>query len=60
MRFTIDVVFLDRSQRVTRVHRGLRPWRWALGGNSARAALELAEGGARGVAPGDQLKFDWD
>ena len=44
MRFAIDVVFLDRSLRVTRTIAGLSPWRIAFGGQGARSALELPVG----------------
>jgi uncharacterized membrane protein (UPF0127 family) len=56
MSFTFDVVFLDRTLRVTRTVEHLRPWRLAAARN-ARSALELAEGEVshRGVQVGDQL-----
>src|SRR5438093_13579409 len=44
MRFSIDVVFLDRSLHVTRTIAGLPPWRIAFGGRRARSALELPAG----------------
>jgi uncharacterized membrane protein (UPF0127 family) len=44
MRFPIDVVFVDRHHRVTRVARDVRPFRFAWGGWSARMTLELPAG----------------
>ncbi len=57
MRYPIDVAFVDREGRVTKVVRGLRPWRivpWARG---ARDCLELPRGAidASRTEPGDRL-----
>lgn len=57
MRFPIDVVFMDRSRRVTKAVTGLRPWRviwWARG---ARDCIELPVGAiaTSGTRVGDQL-----
>lgn len=57
MRFAIDVVFIDRSRRVTKAVTGLRPWRviwWARG---ARDCIELPVGAiaTSGTQVGDQL-----
>jgi uncharacterized protein len=59
MRFPIDVVFLDREQRVVRVVPNLRPWRTA-GVRKARAVLELAAGEAArvGMTPGSTLRLE--
>ncbi len=59
MRFPIDVVFIDRERRVTKVVRRLRPWRivpWAPG---ARDCLELPSGAieASATQPGDRLEI---
>lgn len=58
MRFSIDVVFLDRELRVLKVVPEVRPWRVA-SGRGARSVLELAAGECerRGVEPGDRLVF---
>jgi uncharacterized membrane protein (UPF0127 family) len=55
MRFSIDVVFLDRELRVLKMVRALAPWRTA--GARAHSTLELASGELerRGVQVGDQL-----
>jgi uncharacterized membrane protein (UPF0127 family) len=60
MRFAIDVVFFDRRQRVTRVARDVRPFRFAWGGWSARVTLELPAGtlGRISVLPGAQLRIE--
>src|SRR5690242_7377307 len=53
MRFTIDVVFVDKQGRVVKVCAGVKPWRlaWAWG---AYAVIEGAEGAlARTSARGD-------
>lgn len=57
MRMTIDVCFLDREGRVTRVFPGLPPWRMAGGGRGSRDTLELPVGGLdrAGVVVGDRL-----
>ncbi|MDI3297630.1 MAG: DUF192 domain-containing protein [Bacillota bacterium] len=59
MRFPIDVIWLDRGNRVLRMDRdvppGIRGFRSCPG---ARSALELAAGGADGIAPGDELVID--
>jgi uncharacterized membrane protein (UPF0127 family) len=59
MRFPIDVVFLDREQRVVRVVPNLGPWRTA-GVRKARTVLELAAGEAArlGVMPGSALRLE--
>jgi hypothetical protein len=43
MRFTIDVVFLDRELRVLKIKQQLRPWRMASRWR-AHSALELPAG----------------
>jgi len=60
MRFTIDVVFLDREDRVVKVAAELRPWR-AAGCRGARTVLELPAGEAarQGLRPGVSLTQVW-
>jgi len=57
MSYPIDLVFLDRSKRVTRVVHEMRPWRMVLGAAGGRDCLELPAGAARAseTQPGDQL-----
>jgi uncharacterized membrane protein (UPF0127 family) len=58
MRFAIDIVFLDKSNRVLRINHRLRPWRISSMVFGARRALELEAGAAArsGTAEGDQLR----
>jgi uncharacterized protein len=54
MRFAIDAVFCDRDLVVVDVARGLRPWRTAAR-RGAKVVIELADGAAADVQPGDRL-----
>ncbi len=56
MRFSIDAVFCTRDLEVVGVVRGLRPWRIA-SQRGAKVVIELAEGAAAGVHPGDHLSL---
>ena len=56
MRFTIDAVFCDRELVVLEVVSSLRPWRMA-SHRRAKVVIELAEGAAAGLRPGDQLSL---
>ena len=62
MRFPIDVIFVDREAQVVRVVPGLRPFRLALGGHGAWAALEAPAGTAArsGTVAGDHLMIKGD
>lgn len=43
MRYSIDVIFLDRDLRPVKIVRAVRPWRiFIWGGWKARSALEIA------------------
>lgn len=44
MRFSIDVIFLDRRLRVVRVFQSVRPMGCAWGGRGAHSAIEVATG----------------
>jgi uncharacterized membrane protein (UPF0127 family) len=57
MRYAIDLVFLDRSLRVTRTVPSLPPWRMVLRTAGGRDCLELPAGAAAasGTQAGDQL-----
>jgi len=59
MGYAIDLVFLDRSLRVTRTVPNLGPWRMVLRTNGGRDCLELPAGAAAasGTQAGDQLAF---
>jgi uncharacterized membrane protein (UPF0127 family) len=60
MGYPIDLVFLDRSGRVTRVVPALPPWRMVLRTAGGRDCLELPAGAAAasGTAAGDQLVIE--
>jgi uncharacterized membrane protein (UPF0127 family) len=57
MGYAIDLVFLDRSLRVTRTVQSLPPWRMVLRTDGGRDCLELPAGAAAesGTQTGDQL-----
>jgi hypothetical protein len=57
MGYAIDLVFLDRSLRVTRIVPSLPPWRMVLRTHGGRDCLELPAGAAAssGTQAGDQL-----
>ncbi len=60
MRFAIDIVFLDRDDKVMRISRQLRPWRVSAMVFGARRALELEAGAAEksSTQVGDQITFE--
>lgn len=60
MRFAIDIVFVDKSDRVIRINHRLRPWRLSSMVFGARRALELEAGAATraSTTPGDILRYD--
>jgi hypothetical protein len=60
MRFTIDVVYLDWTDRVMKVSAEVRPWRMSFC-RGARSVLELRAGEAakRGIVPGLSLTQVW-
>ena len=59
MRFPIDVVYLDRDDRVRKIVAGLKPWRlsWC---PRARSVIEAPAGWARqvGLERGAQVVFE--
>jgi uncharacterized protein len=58
MRFPIDLVFLDSTNRVTKIREEMRPWRFDF--TLAEAVIEVNAGTARAteIRPGDQLWFE--
>jgi uncharacterized membrane protein (UPF0127 family) len=60
MRFPIDVVFLDRENKVVKVVSELKPYRTALGGRASKKALELPARSAERarIEPGDVLTLE--
>ena len=59
MGYSIDLVFLDRSRRVTRVVPDMRPWRMVLRAYGGHDCLELPAGAAAAsqTQAGDQLEL---
>ncbi|HTU38160.1 MAG TPA: DUF192 domain-containing protein [Acidimicrobiales bacterium] len=57
MKFAIDVAFLSGDRVVVRVAQ-LRPWRLAMGGRTARSAVETEAGSLErwGIRVGEQLE----
>ena len=57
MRFPIDLVFLDKENRVTKIREAMGPWRYDF--SRAAGVIEMNAGAARagGISPGDQLVF---
>jgi uncharacterized membrane protein (UPF0127 family) len=57
MRFSIDVVFLDRQGTIVRIVENLKPWRFAAA--KAQSCLELGAGNARrlGLQTGQSLSM---
>jgi uncharacterized membrane protein (UPF0127 family) len=58
MRFPIDVVFVDREERVLRVVESMAPWRLA-SERQAHAVIELAAGRARALGLVEGRRLDW-
>ena len=60
MRFTIDVVGLDREIRIVRLWPLLRPYRMTVVDTRVKSVLELGEGqiAKLGLCAGDQLYFE--
>ena len=58
MRFPIDLIYLDKSNRVTKIRAAMRPWRFDF--TSAAVVIEMPAGSAQAndVRPGDQLRFE--
>lgn len=57
MRFAIDVIFVDRDLKVTKVYRNLGPWRMTWPALGAHSVFELPAGSLsrHQVEVGDQL-----
>ncbi len=58
MRFPIDLIYLDKANRVVKIRAAMRPWRFDF--TSAAGVVELTGGtaAAQGIKPGDQLRFE--
>ena len=57
MRFPIDLIYLDKQNRVVKVRPSMRPWRFDF--TNAAAVIEMTGGTAAAVdvLAGDQLEF---
>ncbi|MBR5151825.1 MAG: DUF192 domain-containing protein [Elusimicrobiaceae bacterium] len=59
MRFNIDVVFLDKNNRVVAVLEDVKPWRMTRFYHLSKCTLELPGGSVQGrVQIGDELIFN--
>jgi hypothetical protein len=61
MRFSIDVLYVDRNDHVVRIQEGLKPWRVGpLYTKGARYVIELPEGtiARTGTQVGDSIRID--
>ena len=58
MRFPIDLIFLDKANRVTKVREAMPPWRFDF--TNAAGVIEMNPGAARAmdIQPGDRLRFE--
>lgn len=59
MKFTIDVLFLNKAKKVVKARPSLKPWRIS-GSLRSHSVLELPHGqiAATGTVRGDQLEFE--
>jgi uncharacterized membrane protein (UPF0127 family) len=55
MKFSIDVVFLDRTGKVLKVYSAFPPWRMSMMIWKAKSVLELASGQANSLSMGDYI-----
>ena len=60
MRFAIDLVFLDRTNRIVRIVPAVKPWRITAPVFGARACLEIGSGAAarNSTHVGDEIRFE--
>jgi hypothetical protein len=58
MRFPIDLIFLDKADRVIKIREAMQPWRFDV--TSAAGVIEMNAGTARamGIQVGDALRFE--
>ena len=57
MTMPLDVLFLDRKNRVVRVVRGLPPWHPGIFASRAVTTVEFPAGALSGVHPGHRIEF---
>jgi uncharacterized membrane protein (UPF0127 family) len=58
MRIPLDVIHVDKGDRVTHVLRGIKPWRFGPLFVGGKLAIELAEGTAAHTQVGDQIDIE--
>src|SRR5262249_2262835 len=58
MRFPLDVVHVDKHDRVTHVLRGIKPWRLGPLFVGAKWAIELPVDAAASTQPGDEIGLE--
>jgi uncharacterized membrane protein (UPF0127 family) len=58
MRMPLDVIHVDKSDRVTHVLRGIKPWRFGPLWVGNKLAIELAAGTAAATQIGDQIVIE--
>lgn len=58
MTIPLDVLFLDRGNRVVRVVRHIRPWHPGIWVRDAVTAVEFPAGSLDGVSCGDRIRLD--
>lgn len=60
MKFSLDIVFLDKNLKVVSVIEQMKPWRFSRMYFRANQVLELKGGTIKGrLKPGDQLRFNY-
>lgn len=59
MRFNLDLIFLDRQNKIVRIHRNVSPWNLILPVSSASHVLELPSGAfdVSALRPGNELSL---
>ena len=57
MRIALDVIHVDKHDRVTHVLRGIKPWRFGPLFVGGKLAIELEVGTADGTQIGDQVEL---
>jgi uncharacterized protein len=58
MRIPLDVIHVDKTDRVTHVLRGIKPWRFGPLFVGNKFAIELPVGVADSTQVGDQIDID--
>ncbi len=58
MRIPLDVIHVDKRDRVTHVLRGIKPWRFGPLFVGGKRAIELPVGAAASVQVGDEISVD--